>query len=1657
MDFARGNFIDNQWIKPTGGAVIRSINPATADEVVLEAPTDPAHAALAVSAAARAWPAWAALSSDERMAALRRFGRELAGRTEALARAITMEMGKTIREARIEATSLIQRIEMVGEQQLPAVKAWSAPGVAGECRYHPLGVIAVIGPYNFPLHLCHAHILPALATGNTVVVKPSERTPLAFQRYMEAWAGAGLPPVLHMVQGGGDIGRALLATKELRGVALTGSWRTGHAITKAMIDRPEVLVALEMGGQNMAIVLEDADLEQALEGVLLGGYLTTGQRCTCTSRVLVQKSIAPAFIDRLKKAVARLTFGDPMGDFFMGPMASIGDRDRVEALCRAGREAGAELLLAPEIKDGGAWRGPSIHLIAKDHDSDYTREEVFGPDLAVTVVDDLDDAINIVKSSPFGLSVSLFSARRAAFESVYLHTNVGCVNWNRSTNRQSGALPFGGVGKSGNFRAAGSDAVRYTTYPVQVQWNEPGVLENDAFVRQALAAADPLLALESVHRIEEALEPYGLYPIVDATGTSGVVKLLLSELDQPVAISKALHEQLKLRGIAAETTETALRMPLGQGDKTVKLLVKALADGLHAIRALAPQRFLGRRPAGTHVPGAGSATPTAGGDKLSLPRSEALMRRLVGKDFVPDDKKPPIIDLFRSSGPYLASVDQDPIVLFDAASQIATHAAGLNPPAVLEGLVQGRFGATPIDGADGAASGAGGGLAGADVQRLAAILRDAAGAHPHVRFSNSGAEANEIALATCATKRPGRKGVIAFRGAFHGRTMLALHSTWNPEKRLRFELEGYEARWVDLPVWSTPNRPVSEPSGWLEEWKKPAGERRVGAGDDALLAEELRVLADVEAAMADDQAAAVIAEPMQAEGGERYATPRFFRALRTLTELHGVPLIMDEVQCGFHLGGPFFWHRLFDLPTPPDIVTVAKKAQVGVTLSRWPIPVKSEVQAASAIRGLIYAELLGDAEDTRISLMGETQTRLTALAAKYPQSVLSPRMVGWSFGFDLPSPEALNHLVNQRLWRGYMIYGAGDRGLRFRFHPEVAPVHVEALFQRLDASLADLEAGVPATWRAGETAALVDLAPAWPQASEKLAPGYRVQRVTAAEWPNVRAQYESLQKSVYEPARQDDFDLFTALINEPDAICITIYHGAMLPKPGAPKQQAAGNGAVGTLAAACIGFPLEHQAELDGPKQDPGLGRGDTFYSADLTVHADHRGQGIGRALKEAQVAAVMGAKRHDGSARFAFMTGRNRVGVTAAMQRLNAEFGAWQVARHAGQYGEPEAATDYYRIALTWPRLPPSAVVKPFAGERASAALDFDQGLERRLGDPRGHGAGSDELREHYAEGRMNGSVVNKLSLCNFATPGIVRVHEWLRLQAPKGLQHLILASGRAEASDKTLRALKYHRRAAKIVVSLGPVKAGMSSAAARSMSLPEGDPQNWFGWPTVADPTHEPERALNELKKIIADKGADKILAVAIEPVYQLTGRAVPESFWAPLREVLKQHDVPLLLIETATGGYRGGRGMWRADTLPVPVDAVVYFPGGQLGIGFVSDRYYVPEKLTLISTWDGDELAATRVMWELRVARQLPIAQRADELRKALGAIGEVHGEGLYLTVESAQAEVIARRLLERGLRVGLGGSGDDRHLRVAPALNVTSEEIGKLGAALREVLA
>ena len=547
MHEARGDYIGNAWVNPTEGDVLASVDPASQDDVVLSFRSDPGHVAAATAAAAAAAPAWAALTAAERVAALRRVASEFSRRVEPLARAIMAEMGKPLREARAEARSLSARIEAVVEQQLPRVRTWTAPGVAGECRYHALGVVGVIGPVSHPLHLLHAHAIPALALGNTVVLKPSERTPLAAQRYVEAFEAAGLPPVLQMVQGGADVGQALVADPRLGGLAFTGSCPVGREIRRALVDRPEVLLTLGMGGRNVAIVLDDADLEQALEGVLLGAFSTTGQRCTSTAHVVVHRAVADTFIARLAAGAAAIDYGDPTTDPFMGPLVSVAARDRVDALCAAGVAAGAEVVLEASAREGGAWRGASLHLIDQRHDSAYTREELFGPDLAITIVDSLDDALEVVRARSFGLSVAVFTSSRASLERVFRETSSGCVYWNRPTTGAAEALPFGGVGRSGNHRATGVDTVRNLSYPVQLQWRPIGELAGDEALRDALAASDPVAALEARHRIEEACAPYAIYP---EFGPAGGVTIAITQLDLQIGerLAAALVDHLTTAG-----------------------------------------------------------------------------------------------------------------------------------------------------------------------------------------------------------------------------------------------------------------------------------------------------------------------------------------------------------------------------------------------------------------------------------------------------------------------------------------------------------------------------------------------------------------------------------------------------------------------------------------------------------------------------------------------------------------------------------------------------------------------------------------------------------------------------------------------------------------------------------------------------------------------------------------------------------------------------------------------------------------------------------------------------------------------------------------------------------------------------------------------------
>lgn len=471
------DFIAGEWVAlPSDGSmVLESTDPAFPSRRVWRAAAQPAHVARAVRAAREAFPAWSARALEERAACLRAFATRAAARAEEMADLITREMGKTIAESRLEAKLLGEKVEItLGPESMGRVNGYTVPAGAtrqGHCRFKPLGVMAVIGPFNFPAHLPNGHIIPALLMGNTVVFKPSEKAPAVGQLLAEL-LGACVPPgVFNLVQGTGAIAVELTQHAEVDGVLFTGSWPVGRRILEANLDRPGRMIALEMGGNNPAVVLDDADLRLAVIECARAAFATTGQRCTCTRRILVQEGIAPRFIPALVDAARSIAVGPGhrAAPVFMGPLVS---RQAREAVLRFQQEAvarGARVLLearpvAPEDAPEGWFLTPGV--VQVDRFDGRFDEEVFGPLVQVAVVRDLEEGITQANATRFGLAAAIFTRSEAAFQRFFAGCRAGCINWNTGTAGASSRLPFGGLGHSGNLRPAGAFSVDYCAVPV---------------------------------------------------------------------------------------------------------------------------------------------------------------------------------------------------------------------------------------------------------------------------------------------------------------------------------------------------------------------------------------------------------------------------------------------------------------------------------------------------------------------------------------------------------------------------------------------------------------------------------------------------------------------------------------------------------------------------------------------------------------------------------------------------------------------------------------------------------------------------------------------------------------------------------------------------------------------------------------------------------------------------------------------------------------------------------------------------------------------------------------------------------------------------------------------------------------------------------------
>ncbi len=473
---AQGDFIAGRFVLPDEpSGELRFEDPGDLDHVGPVFPFAASAVDHAIGAAQTAYPAWRDTSIDARAACLRKLGDAIEDAGELLARTIAREVGKPLWEARTEIAAMRGKIEITlgaGLEQVREQRFELGPGRTGRWRAHARGVLGVLGPFNFPGHLVHGHVLPALATGNTVVVKPSERTPATGELYAELVARAGFPAgVFNLVQGDGTQGASLAAHPELAGVLFTGSYAVGRRILEATLDQPWKIVALEMGGKNAVLVLDDGDVDAAVVASVFGACVTTGQRCSGTSRVIVDRAVASEFQEKLVRTLGALRSGYGLDDdVFMGPLISNDARERHAELLRLAREEGAEVLVAGGPCEGprrGHYVRPSAHRIARPlGESRYQQQEHFVPDLAVLEVDSLEAGLAAFNATDYGLAGSVFTADRERFEHVYRESRLALLNWNTSTVGASSALPFGGVGRSGNDRPAAVLSTLYCTYPV---------------------------------------------------------------------------------------------------------------------------------------------------------------------------------------------------------------------------------------------------------------------------------------------------------------------------------------------------------------------------------------------------------------------------------------------------------------------------------------------------------------------------------------------------------------------------------------------------------------------------------------------------------------------------------------------------------------------------------------------------------------------------------------------------------------------------------------------------------------------------------------------------------------------------------------------------------------------------------------------------------------------------------------------------------------------------------------------------------------------------------------------------------------------------------------------------------------------------------------
>lgn len=466
-----GLLIGGEWINSSTADTFADINPATLETLAYLQLAGEEDVDLAVEAARKGFKVWSETPPPKRAEVLFKAARILEERKEEMAVLMTKEMGKVLSEARGDVQEAIdiayyaagEGRRMFGESSTSELRDKFCMTLL-----RPLGVVGLICPWNFPVAIPSWKVLPALVAGNAVVLKPASDTPLSAIGFVEILEEAGLPPgTMNLVTGAGStVGVALVRHPDIRAISFTGSLETGKWIMGECAKSMK-RVSLELGGKNPVIVMDDADLELALDGVLWGAFGTTGQRCTATSRLILHEKVKEEFSSKLLERTEKLKVGDGLlPETDVGPVINKSQLEKIESYVRIGQEEGAKLLTGGKRTNPGLpgyFFEPTIFTDVKP-DMRIAQEEIFGPVLSIIPVSGFEEALEVANNTEYGLSSAIYTKDMSkAFQAVE-KLECGITYVNAPTIGAEVHLPFGGVKGTGNgFREAGTEAIREFT------------------------------------------------------------------------------------------------------------------------------------------------------------------------------------------------------------------------------------------------------------------------------------------------------------------------------------------------------------------------------------------------------------------------------------------------------------------------------------------------------------------------------------------------------------------------------------------------------------------------------------------------------------------------------------------------------------------------------------------------------------------------------------------------------------------------------------------------------------------------------------------------------------------------------------------------------------------------------------------------------------------------------------------------------------------------------------------------------------------------------------------------------------------------------------------------------------------------------------------